>query len=333
MSTENQRYSPGHQAAAIAAYAEAHGYEIVVTYADLGISGLNLKARKGLQGLLSDATGGDASYSSVLVYDVSRWGRFQDPDQSAHYEFILREAGVHIEYCVEEFDNDGSVSSTILKLLKRVMAAEYSRDLSTKVLRAQLRLAAKGFKMGGVPGYGLRRLLVDKRGAPLQELQDGERNWLRSNRVLLVPGPIEERETIKRIYRLFLYSGLRIIAIARLLNQEGIPYKPGTAWPPYGVARVLSQEKYGGILVFNKTTKRLGATDRHNPRSEWICIDGAVAPIVDRQIFDQVQRQLSRRKHRGDDELIERLKLLLDQEGRLTQDIINKSATTAHTRA
>ncbi|WP_347404091.1 recombinase family protein, partial [Mesorhizobium sp. WSM4976] len=124
MSTEHQRYSLENQIAAIAEYAEARGFAIVQTYADAGKSGLSLKGRDGLKQLLSDVVTCQRSYSAILVLDVSRWGRFQDTDQSAHYEFICRDAGVAVRYCGEPFENDGSMVSTIVKNLKRVMASE-----------------------------------------------------------------------------------------------------------------------------------------------------------------------------------------------------------------
>ncbi len=58
----------------------------------------------------------------MLVYDVSRWGRFQDCDESAFYEYLCRRAGIRVEYCMEEFRNDGTPISAVLKVLKRVMA-------------------------------------------------------------------------------------------------------------------------------------------------------------------------------------------------------------------
>lgn len=66
----------------------------------------------------------------ILVYDVSRWGRFQDADESAHYEYICKRAGIQVAYCAEQFENDGSPVSTIVKSLKRAMASEYSRERS-----------------------------------------------------------------------------------------------------------------------------------------------------------------------------------------------------------
>src|SRR5260370_30771136 len=85
---------------------------------------------------------GQADFKLILVYDISRWGRFQDADESAYYEFICKEAGIRVLYCAEQFENDGSLVAAILKNMKRVMAGEYSRELSVKVWAGQCRGAA-----------------------------------------------------------------------------------------------------------------------------------------------------------------------------------------------
>lgn len=133
MSTEHQKYSTENQAEIIARYAAQRGFEIVETYADNGKSGLRLDGRDALKRLIADVQAGRADFNVVLVYDVSRWGRFQDADESAYYEFLCREAGISIHYCAEQFENDGSLSATIVKSMKRAMAGEYSRELSLKV--------------------------------------------------------------------------------------------------------------------------------------------------------------------------------------------------------
>jgi DNA invertase Pin-like site-specific DNA recombinase len=74
MSTEHQRYSTHNQSDAIAKYAKEHGMEIVETFADDGKSGLNLEGRASLLRLLEKVQGGIASFSAILVYDISRWG-------------------------------------------------------------------------------------------------------------------------------------------------------------------------------------------------------------------------------------------------------------------
>ena len=88
MSTEHQQYSTENQGDAILRYADnAHNMQIVRTYSDEGKSGLNLSGRGGLRELLQDVESGRADYSVILVYDISRWGRFQDADESAYYGY------------------------------------------------------------------------------------------------------------------------------------------------------------------------------------------------------------------------------------------------------
>jgi len=127
MSTEHQRYSTDNQTLAISQYAEQHGMRVVRTYEDSGKSGLNIRGRSGLQQLLRDVQEAAVPFRAILVYDISRWGRFPDPDEAAVYEQTCKRRGVKVIYCAEPFTNDGSLSSTVLVGLKRSMAAEYSR--------------------------------------------------------------------------------------------------------------------------------------------------------------------------------------------------------------
>ncbi len=154
MSTEHQQYSPENQLEVVRQYAASHNMEIVQVYSDHGRSGLNIEGRESLNKLMSDVENKQANFSALLVYDVSRWGRFQDVDESAYYEYVLKRAGIRVHYCAEQFENDGSMSSSVLKTLKRSMAAEYSRELSVKVFSGQCRLIELGFRQGGPAGFG-----------------------------------------------------------------------------------------------------------------------------------------------------------------------------------
>src|SRR5215831_504779 len=192
MSTEHQQYSIENQAEAILRYARVHNMEIVRTYTDSGKSGLNLSGRLGLRSLLEDVQAGNADYDVILVYDISRWGRFQDADESAYYEYICKRANVRVHYCAEQFQNDESLPSSLMKTIKRTMAGEYSRELSVKVFAGQCRLIELGFRQGGPAGYGLRRQLVDRDGEPKELLSRGSHKSIQTDRVILVPGPDEE---------------------------------------------------------------------------------------------------------------------------------------------
>jgi DNA invertase Pin-like site-specific DNA recombinase len=174
MSTEHQQYSTDNQRKVISQYADRRGMVVTRTYTDAGKSGLRIDGRDALKQLIHDVEGGQADFRAILVYDVSRWGRFQDADESAYYEYICRRAKIEVHYCAEQFENDGSPISTIVKGVKRAMAGEYSRELSAKVFVGQCRLIELGFRQGGAAGFGLRRMLRNVNGEQKGLLSRGD---------------------------------------------------------------------------------------------------------------------------------------------------------------
>ena len=327
MSTEHQQYSIENQAAAIQTYAEFNGFEIVQTYADPARSGVVLKRRTGLQHLLQDVVSGKAAYKAILVYDVSRWGRFQDMDESAHYEFLCKSAGIPVHYCAEIFANDLALPNLIMKALKRTMAGEYSRELSTKVSAGQRRIAKLGFKQGGAAGYGLRRMLVGPDRRPKQELQNRDRKSLATDRVTLVPGPRSEINIVNEIYRLLVFDGLSVHGIADKLNRHGIEFAPNSKWDYAAVYGVLTGLKYIGCHAFGRTSSKLYTPVIMLPKSQWIVVDGAFEPIVDYGLYAQAQEILYYRSlNKSDEELLWMLRNLLQREGRLSGSLIARSS-------
>jgi DNA invertase Pin-like site-specific DNA recombinase len=190
---------------------------------------------------------------------VSRWGRFQDADESAYYEYICRRAGIQVAYCAEQFENDGSPVSTIVKGVKRAMAGEYSRELWAKVFAGQCRLIKLGFRQGGPAGYGLRRVLIDQSGSVKSELARGEHKSLQTDRVILQPGPDAEVAVVNQVYRWFVDDNLPESEIAERLNSQGTITDLGRDWTRATVREVLSNEKYIGNNVYNR-------------RCVWVCL-------------------------------------------------------------
>ena len=326
MSTDHQQYSLDNQADAIALYAEDRGFCILRTYCDAAKSGLRLKNRPGLRQLLKDVVEGNRAFRAVLVYDVSRWGRFQDADEAAHYEFLCKSAGVPVHYCAEAFANDNSIPAFIMKALKRTMAGEYSRDLSARVRAGLVRLAKQGYKLGGNPPYGLRRMLLDSKGNPKQPLAHGERKCIANERVILVPGPAEEVSTVRRIFHEFANERRSLRSIAIRLNLDGIPFLSGAQWNANTVTRILKQQNYIGIQVWGRTSAYLAGPVKKVPPQEWIICPNAFEPIIGSELFQNAQVTFSNLTcHLSDEDFIERLRKVLSARGRLTSEIIQES--------
>jgi len=323
MSTEHQQYSLDNQAEAIQRYAEAQGLVVVKTYADAGKSGLMLKRRTGLSQLLQDVVSGGQGYRAILVYDVSRWGRFQDADEAAHYEFLCKRAGIHVHYCAEPFANDDTISSSILKALKRSMAAEYSRELGVKVYAGKKRVVQLGFRVGGEAGYGLRRMLLSADGKRKQKLAHGERKSLLTDRVILVPGPKREVECVRLMFRMGLRKCYR--AIADELNARGIPHLRGKPWNGDRVHSVLTNPKYTGCNVWGRTSAKLRSRQRRTERERWVLSPTTFEPLIDQRTFDRVQA--AHYNHRipiPDAVLLEKLRGVLASVGKLSAPIMRR---------
>lgn len=328
MSTEHQQYSLKNQAAAIQLYAQSRGFEVLRTYLDAARSGITLNRRSGLRQLLQDVVSGAADYSAILVYDVSRWGRFQDVDESAHYEFVCKSAGVPVHYCAETFANDGSLPSLIMKALKRTMAGEYSRELGVRVFQGLQRLARLGYKQGGHPGFGLRRMLVSSDGTPKQELKPGEQKSITTDRVVFVPGPKKEVDTVRQIFHMFVREKRSACYIARELNRKGIKRPDGGTWKHGTVRNLLKNPKYTGCQVFGRTSQKLYTQTVQVPREQWTIKEKAFKAIIDQPTFEAAQRRLaSFRVKQSDEELLDQLRKLLARKGRLSNAIINRSRT------
>jgi DNA invertase Pin-like site-specific DNA recombinase len=326
MSTEHQKYSTENQSEAMQRYAAQRGIEIVRTYVDAGKSGLSLDGRDALKQLIEDVQTKRVDFSTILVYDINRWGRFQDADESAYYEYICKRVGISVQYCAEQFDNDGSPVSTIVKGVKRAMAGEYSRELSVKVFTGQCRLIELGYRQGGPPGYGLRRSLIDQSGAAKGDLSRGEYKSIQTDRVVLVPGPPEEINTVRWIYSSFVKDGKLEREIANILNELGITTDLGRPWSRGTVHQILINEKYIGNNVWNRGSFKLKRKRVRNNPDMWIRAERAFEPIVDRPSFDAAQAIIRERSHKlSNEEMIAALQQLLQDRGYLSGLIIDES--------
>ncbi len=326
MSTEHQQYSTSNQRDVILAYAKQRGLKIVKEYSDDGKSGLKIEGRDSLAQMIRDVEEGKADYSSILVYDVSRWGRFQDADESAHYEFICRSKGVGVHFCAEQFENDGTPVSTIIKGVKRMMAGEYSRELSTKVFQGACRLVTLGYRQGGTAGFGLRRVLIDAGGNRKGELKMGEHKSIQTDRVILMPGPDEEVKTVRWMYQAFVTEGKLETEIAATLNAQSIKTDFGREWNRGTVHEVLINEKYIGNNVYHRTSCKLKKKHVNNPPDKWVRKEGAYQGIVEREIFLRAREIiLARSQKLTNEEMLEKLRELFKQHGRISGILIDET--------
>ena len=325
MSTEMQTESPENQERAIRDYAAQYGIEIIKVYADLGISGITTEKREQFQALIDDVEQGRNTYNIVLYLDETRWGRFVDSREADYHRMRLERKNVICQSCEKPLTLTSNIADRIMTLLKDESASDYCRQLSQKVWAGQCNLVRKGFRQGGVAGFGLRRMLLDEAGNPKQELTMGQRKSLLTERVILIPGPDEDRRTVLWIYDQFI-AGTSETEIAAHLNSIGVKNHFGRPWSRGTVCEVLTNEKYVGNNLFNRTSGKMKSKAKPNPENEWVRRDCAFEPIVDVERFYTVQGiYRERNKKITDEELLQGLRDLYVRQGRLSALIIDEA--------
>ncbi len=325
MSTEMQTESPENQERQIRAFAQSYGIEIVKVYADLGVSGMTAEQREQFLALIDDVDLNQNQFNIVLYLDESRWGRFVNSRDAEFYRMLLERKNVLCHPCDKPLTLTNNIADRIMTLLRDESASDYCRQLSQKVWVGQCNLVTKGYRQGGISGFGLRRMLLDEAGNQKQALSIGQRKSLLTERVILVPGPDDERNTVLWIYDQFL-SGIGETEIANQLNMRGIKNLFGRPWSRGTVREVLTNEKYIGNNLFNRTSSKMKQKSRPNQEDEWVRKEQAFEPIVDAEIFYSVQAiYRERNKKITNDELLQGLQDLYSKQGRLSALIIDEA--------
>ncbi len=229
-----------------------------------------------------------------------------------------------MRYCCEAFDNDGGAMASIVKHMKRVMAAEYSRELSIKIARAQRQQASLGYKQGGPAVLGTRRQLIDQNGRTRMLLAPGERKGLTTDRVIIVRGPASEVALVRAIFNLYAREDLTIKQVAEAMNRRGRLRPDGRRWTYEPISKILKNELYSGTYVFGRTSNNLGKPSAAAEK-EWVRAL-VMKPIISPDLFAKAaeKRERTRRRPYSDAGVLEGLRRLLREEGYISGPLIGQ---------
>ena len=247
-------------------------WEFVSVYTDEGITGCNTKHREGFKRMVADALAGRIDL--IVTKSVSRFAR--NTVDSLTTVRQLKEKGVEIYFEKENIwtlDSKGELLITIMSSL----AQEESRSISENCTWGQRKRFADGKVT--VP---FKRFLGYDRGL------DGN----------LVLNPTEA-VTVRRIYSMFL-QGMSPYGIATKLTADGIKSPGGKdKWNAGAVRSILTNEKYKGDALLQKSytvdflTKKKKVNEGEIPQ---YYVEGNHEAIISPDVFEQVQRELERRK-------------------------------------
>jgi DNA invertase Pin-like site-specific DNA recombinase len=282
----------------VRAFAEKHDLDIIAEFADRGKSGLNAEGRPAFTEMMHWVRSRH-DFAMVLVLDVSRWGRFQDTDLSAHYESLCTQHGKQVIYTNIGFTKaEDRLINQLRKSIDRYQSAEYSRVLSKKVFEGSAKVASQGYRPGGAPPYACHRLMLDEYKQPDRILQPGQRKAIQNGRVVLVPGDPAHVQVVQEIFQLFIDKGFDERQIAGHLNGKEIPSPAGRTWSVASIRHILTNQQYAGAVVYNRTTQRLKEKRQRNPPDKWIVTPGSYQPVIEPDLYEKAQAVFERRRQR-----------------------------------
>ncbi len=245
-------------------------WELYDIYVDDGISGTNTKKRASFNQMIDDAKNG--KFDLIITKEISRFAR--NILDSIGYTRELKALGIGVIFLNDSINTLDADAEMRLAFLS-TMAQEESRKTSERVKWGLRRQMEKGVVLGrDMLGYDVRdgRLIINEEGA----------------------------ETVRLIYHKFLDEGKGTHRIAKELREEGV--KTSTRmkdWSYTVILRILRNEKYCGDLVQQKTYTPDYLTHqkkRNYGELETVTIKNHHEPIISRERFEAVQRELERRK-------------------------------------
>jgi len=271
MSTDRQEASIPAQREAVEKYAAANGYEITAEYLDEGISGDATEKRHQFKRMVADAE--RREFEAILCWDQDRFGRF-DSIEAGRWIYPLRQAGVHLATVAQGQIDWHDFAGRMMFGIQTEAKHQFLVDLSRNVTRGMRRLAEQG-KWSGKPPIGY--VLRDKQ---------------------LEAGAAADVALVRNLFRQYA-AGVSLRSLAAALNGAKQLSPFGKLWSANGIASILKNRAYVGDFIWNRECKSKYKRKRAgtvNQEGDWIVFERHHAPLIERELFERVQKQLRQRR-------------------------------------
>jgi hypothetical protein len=299
-STEMQEDSPEQQKKEIERFAALNGYTIQEWYIDFGKSGTTFTERPEFM-RLKKVVESHPTFSEVICYDESRWGRAIDAEENTYWRVHFRKHGVDVLLVKSSIDPKHEFAP-MLKAFEGVQASQYSKKLSELTLRGSMENGI--FSNGGVAPYGYVRKAINLKTDSERILQQGDWSISGQEKVVWSPGDSVEVNAVRLIFEERI-KGHGYTYIAMLLNQKSIPCsKRGRwrnkdqKWSSATIKCLIENHSYYGARVYNKNSMskiRADADGRAKSHSQfphwknspdkWVIVENAHEPLVSKEIW------------------------------------------------
>ena len=284
-STDLQETSLEQQKENILHFARTHSIKVIEFFAEEAC-GESVEGRPQFRRMIECCKSKEL-FQYVLVYDVSRWGRFENPKEAVYWEVEAEKAGRRVIFISEGFKEE-SIGTSITNFVKSAEASEYLKNIRRQTTRGMIYYAKDGYWMGGRPPYGYNRAIVES-GRIIEVLPEGKQKNIKGQKIKLVINK-EQARIIRIIFIMFTKQGMSVNSIVGHLNQSNYPPPRGHMWSKSSIWRILHNDAYIGTLIYNRENghKRHGK-HKYNPQDKWIIVENAHEPIIPKELWEMVK--------------------------------------------
>lgn len=244
-------------------------WELYEIYADEGITGTSTEKRAAFNRMISDAR--LHRFDLIVTKEISRFAR--NTLDSLSYTRELKRMGIGVFFLNDNM-NTLKEDSEMLLAIKSIMAQEESRFTSARVKWGQTRRMEQGVVFGrSLLGYDVKdgKMAVNPDGA----------------------------EIVRLIFHKYVHERKGTTVIARELRESGYKTLTGsTSWRNTVILKILRNEKYCGDLKQKKTITPDYLTHQkkyNRGEEEFVFIKDHHEPIIDRELWEEAQREIARR--------------------------------------
>lgn len=241
-------------------------WEYAGIYYDEGVSATKTAKREGLKELLEDCEKG--LIDLVFTKSISRFSRNTTDCLTIVRKLLNYDVYIQFE---KENIHTGSMESELMLAVLASMAESESRSISENEKWSIKKRFQNGTYVISYPPYGYANV-------------DGE--------MVIIP---EQAEVVKEIFTECL-AGKSTHIIAKKLNEKGVPTKKGGKWTGGTINGILTNEKYIGDALFQKTITDAAFKRKRNygEEEQYYCEDHHEA-IIDRDTFEKAKEAIRQR--------------------------------------
>jgi DNA invertase Pin-like site-specific DNA recombinase len=279
------------QRAAIAQLAAKLGVTVDYVFEDAGVSGETIEYRPGMRALVASCESSARRRTAagyVLVLNDSRWGRFEQSEESAYWRVHLEKRGWRVRFAEHDDVQDDTVRP-VLRAIVQSQASHYRKTLAANVRRGARGQAEQGYWQAKAP-FGYQRQVVYP--ADRARMLANHVPKATDEKLVLAPHP-DEAPIVQAVFAKYVEGGQSLTSLLEWVSGS----YPSRLWTRSAVLRLLTNPAYVGDVVWGRVSIEPGRRTTR-PDGEWYGKTDAHPALVSRELFAAAVRRIGANKQR-----------------------------------